>query len=104
MGSLPGWLLTHTMVIEPFLGSSGTGPAYGRPVTVRCFVEPVWETRRAGEQRVSVGTSRVFAPLNTVITPESRVTVEGKRVEVVSVTRRDGGGLPTPDHVEITVQ
>lgn len=104
MGSLPGWLLTHRMVVEPFLGASGTGPAYGRPVEVRCFVEPGRATARGGETRTAIETATIYAPLDTVITPEARVTVEGRRVEVVSVTRRDGGGLPTPDHVEIVVQ
>jgi hypothetical protein len=104
VGALPTYLLTHTMLVEPYLGASGTGPAYGRPVEVRCFVEPVRSTARGGETRTSVGGSTVYAPLDTPITPEARVTIEGKRVEVVSVVRHDGGGLPTPDHLEITVQ
>jgi hypothetical protein len=104
VGALPAFLLTHRMVVEPYLGASGNGPTYGRPVEVACFVEPARSTARGGETRTAIGSATVYAPLDTVISPESRVTLEGRRVEVVSVVRHDGGGLPTPDHVEIVVQ
>lgn len=106
MPGLPGSLLTHTMVVEPYRGASGTGPVYGSPVEVPCFVEPARQSARTSEERTATGRTTVYAQLGAdrYVTPEARVTLDGRRVEVVTVVRRDGAGLPTPDHLEITVQ
>src|SRR5687768_10358632 len=37
MADIPGWLLRHTVSIEPLLGEGSHGPTYGPAVTVRCF-------------------------------------------------------------------
>lgn len=106
MPGLPAALLTHTMLVEPYRGASGTGPVYGPAVTVPCFVEPARMSTRAPEERTATGKTTVYAQLDAHrhVTPEARVTLNGRLVEVVSVTRRDGGGLATPDHLEVTVQ
>jgi hypothetical protein len=104
MTGLPRWLLTHTMTVEPFLGASGHGPQYGPPVVVACFVEHTSRTVRGRDGRELVARTTVYAPHDTEIGPDARVTVDGQSVEVLAVTRHDGSGLPTPDHLEISCQ
>lgn len=100
---IPGWMRRHTVTIESYLGHSATGPRYGPGVTVRCFVD---DSRRlvrndAGEQVVSEST--VYCRLGITAPPKSRVNVRGREAFVITAKRRDGGGLPTPDHLELTL-
>lgn len=97
------WLLRHEIIIEPYLGQGGNGPTYGPPVTVKCFRDDGRKLVRnaAGEQVVSESTC--ICPLATVAPPLSRVTVNGRTAYVITAKRRDGGGLPTPDHLEVAL-
>ena len=94
--------LTCTVQVEPYLGAGGAGPRYGPAVTVEAFVD---ETRRKvrnalGEEVLSEAT--VFARLATTAPEKSRITLPSGRVAyVIASKRRDGGGLPTPDHLEV---
>lgn len=104
MPALPGFLLRHTVVIEPYLGQGGNGASYGPAVTVRCFRD---DARRQvlndrGEQVISEGVC--YCPPGTTAPPMSRLSglPNGKVTYVISSKLRDGGGLPTPDHVEVT--
>jgi hypothetical protein len=104
MGELPGFLLRHTVQVEPFEGDGPFGPEYGDAATVACFVD---DKRRlvigpTGDQVVSETT--FYAPLDTVCPVHSRVTVNGRQTTVLAESRRDGGGLPTPDHLEVALQ
>lgn len=102
---IPRSLMRHEITIEPYLGSTSTGPRYGPPTVVRCFLDE--ETRGvrspAGEQVTS--TSTAYADPGTDVPQFSRVTLPGGRTtKVIQTKNRDGGGLPTPDHVEIQLE
>ncbi|MFI1371346.1 hypothetical protein ACH4UY_04950 [Streptomyces longwoodensis] len=102
---IPRFLMRHQITVEEYLGDSSKGPRYGPPVTVRCFVDEQTRGVRnpAGEQVTS--TSTVFADPGTAAPPFSRVTLPSERVtKVIQTLTRDGGGLPTPDHVEIHLE
>lgn len=103
MAAIPAFLLRHTAVIEPYEGSGGLGDVYGDPVTVRGFADDKRRLVRdaTGEQVVSETT--FYCRLDTVAPPGSRVTVNGRTVHVIQALRRDGGGLPTPDHLEVVL-
>lgn len=105
MSRIPGWLLRHRITIEPYEGDSSTGPVYGPPQQVRAFVDE--QTRAvvsAGGEKVT-SSSTAYAPPGTKAPPLSRVTLPSGRVTtVIAALPRDGGGLPTPDHVEIQLQ
>lgn len=101
--NLPGFLLRHTMTVEPHLGVTATGPAYGPPRVVRCFVEAARNTIRTPDKRIVTGASVIRCGLDPTLSAQDRVTVAGRPVEVVAMKHFDGGGLPTPDHTEITV-
>ena len=102
MTVIPGWMLGHTVTVEPYAGSSAYGPVYGSPVTVACFLDQKTRTVRDRTNREVVSTSTFYARPGLVCPPESRVTLpDGRRTTVIAVLNRDGGGLPTPDHVEV---
>lgn len=105
MSRIPGWLLRHTIVIEPHLGESSTGPVYGPPQRVRAFVDEQTRTVRSpGGEEVTSSSTAYCAP-GTTAPPLSRVTLpSGRTTTVIATLSRDGGGLPTPDHVEIQLQ
>lgn len=99
---IPAWLLRHTVTVEAYEGASAYGPRYAAPVTVACLIDQKTRTvrDRQGQEVVSGGT--VYAQLDTVCPPESRVTLpDGTQSIVINTARHDGGGLPTPDHLEI---
>lgn len=102
---IPGWLLRHEVTVEPYLGTGPHGPKYGPPAVVRGFLDE--ETRLvrdpAGDEVTS--TSTLYARLDTVAPAKSRVTLpDGRITTVLAALRRDGGGLQTPDHLEVQLQ
>jgi len=102
---IPRWLMRHEVTIAPYLGDTSKGPRYGPGVVARCFVDEQTRGVRspAGEQVTS--TSTVYAAPGTAAPPFSLVTLPSGRVaKVIQTLNRDGGGLPTPDHVEIQLE
>jgi hypothetical protein len=101
----PTFLWRHTITVEPLMGNGPSGPVYGPPVTVRGLLRQQIRLVRgpAGDEVTS--TSTVYAPLDTVAPAKSRVTLpDGRRTTVIAAVRQDGGGLPTPDHMEVQLQ
>lgn len=106
MGTIPRRFLQHSITIEPYLGTSGTGPVYGPAVTeVRCLLDEQTRLVRtpAGDQVTS--TSTAYCLPGTTAPPLSRVTLpDGRTTKVIQAKRRDGGRLGTPDHVELQLE
>ncbi|MEV8353194.1 hypothetical protein ACFVTT_33995 [Streptomyces niveus] len=105
MSRVPGWLLRHRITIEPYNGESSTGPVYAPPTEVRCFVdEQTRAVRSPGGEEITSSSTAYTAP-GTTAPPLSRVTLpSGRTTTVIAALDRNGGGLPTPDHVEIQLQ
>lgn len=103
MAVIPAWLLRHTAVIEPYEGTGPAGPVYGAAVTVSCFAEDRRRLVRSDTGTEVVSETTLYCPPGTVAPAESRVTVNGRQTSVIVTRNRDGGGLPTPDHVEVTL-
>lgn len=106
MTTLPGFLLRHEVTVEPYEGDSANGPLYGAPVTVRCFLEEKRSMVRNkdGEQVLSGATFYCRLDAIADAPPQSLVTLSGDRQsEVITQARHDGGGLPTPDHLEVSL-
>lgn len=102
MSGIPGWLLRHTITIEPYRGASSTGPVYGASMVVRCFLDEETRTVRTPGGEETTSSSTAYCRLGTDAPPLSRVTLPGGRTTtVIQALPRDGGGLPTPDHLEI---
>lgn len=103
---IPAFLLRHSVLVETYGGDTGAGgPTYGAPAAVRCFLEQRTRTVRnpQGEEVVSSGT--FYARLDEALalcTAKSRVTLpDGSTTLIIAALPRDGGGLPTPDHLEV---
>jgi hypothetical protein len=104
MSSLPVFLLRHTVTVEPYEGEGPFGPTYGAPVTVRAFVDDKRRLVRSPTGDEVTSETTFYAPLDTVCPVHSRVTVNGRQTVALASSRRDGGGLPTPDHLEVAMQ
>ncbi|MFE5591445.1 hypothetical protein [Streptomyces sp. NPDC056549] len=99
------FLMRHQVTVEPYLGDTSTGPRYGAAAPLRCFLDAQIRMVRspAGEQVTS--SSTVYAEPSTSVPTGSRVTLpDGQVTTVIWCKDRDGGGLPTPDHVEIALE
>ena len=105
MATLPGWLLRHTVTIETYEGDSAYGPRYATGVAVRCFLEQKTRTVRDREGQEVVSSGTFYARLDeaqAVCPAESRITLpDGTTTTVIAALAHDGGGLPTPDHLEV---
>lgn len=104
MGSVPVVLLRHTVQIEPFEGEGPFGPEYGAQVTERAFIDDKRKLVRDAEGVEVVSETTVYMRLNATCPAGSRVTVNGRVTYAITASRRDGGGLPTPDHLEVALQ
>jgi hypothetical protein len=105
VSGIPGWLLRHSVTAEPFAGTTAYGPTYGPAVSVRCFLDQQTKQVRAPDGLQVVSSSQVYCPLDTVAPAQSRVTLpDGTQTIVINALRRDGGGLGTPDHLELQLQ
>ncbi|MCX5197225.1 hypothetical protein OOK31_25560 [Streptomyces sp. NBC_00249] len=104
MSVIPGWLLRHTVTIEPYLGDTAYGPKYGPPTSARAFVEEKIRTVRDKDGEEVTASTTVYLLPTQGCPPESRLTTPSGRVaSVITSALHDGGGLPTPDHREVTL-
>lgn len=99
---IPGFLLRHQITVEPYEGDGPYGPVYGAPVVVRCFLDQATRlVRNPGGEEVT-SSSTAYCPLDTAAPAKSRATLpDGRQTTVIDAKRRDGDGLPTPDHLEV---
>lgn len=104
MSALPEFLLTHSIAIEPLIGRHSNGPEYGPTVTYRCFVDDGTSLQLSREGIEVVSTAKVYLQLSANVPVDSRATFRGRVTTVLDVKRRDGGGLPTPDHLEVMLR
>ena len=92
----------HTATVETFTGAGPTGDTYAAAVVKKGFLDDgvVLVRTAAGEQLVQ--KTIWFGPLSdaAAFVPESRVTVNGRAVQVSAIRRRDSGALGLPDHIE----
>lgn len=101
MGSIPQLLLRHEVTVEPYEGDGAYGPVYGDPVTIPAFVDAQTTMVRDADGVEVVSSTTVYAVDVPDLPIGSRITYAGRELTALAVKRRDGGGLPTPDHVQI---
>lgn len=96
----------HTVSVEAYTGSGPYGDAYAAPVAVTCFADAKRRLIRAPDGSQVVSESTVYAPLDTVCPPRSRVTLpDGQVTLVIAAHRRDAAGLvDAPEHLEIVCE
>jgi len=103
MGAIPAWLLRHTAVVEPLVGEGSHGPVYGPAVTVRCMRDDKRRLVRSRDGSEVTSETTLYMRLSETCPVGSRVDLGDRVATVITAARRDGGGLPTPDHLEVTL-
>ncbi|WP_371517991.1 hypothetical protein [Kitasatospora sp. NBC_01300] len=100
---VPEWLLRHRITIEPYLGESAYGPAFGPPVVdVPALVSESVRLVRAPDGRQVVSPAQVLLDLDTTVPAGSRITLPTGRTTVpITVSTIDAPGLPVPAHQEV---
>lgn len=102
---VPAYLLTHTIGIEAYGGADSSGVEhYAPPVIVACFLDQKLRRVTAPTGDEVLSSSTAYAALSAELSAPvgSRVTLpDGTVTRVIEALKRDGGGLPTPDHLEI---
>lgn len=101
--TLPARLRTHTISVEPYVGSSAHGPVFGPAVSVTCRVEETTRLVRSDTGTEVVSSITVFCDLDVVIPAESRVTVNGRTTTALAVSRLDTGGRSRLEHKEVAL-
>lgn len=109
------WLVDEAgqdVVVEPYDGQGAYGEVYGPARTVRCLIDDRRRlVRESGGQRSGNATGDEVVSETTLqcspdehIPPESRVTLpDGRVTTVLTVSRMDGGTLPTPQYLELAL-
>lgn len=94
---------TMTATVEPFLGAGPAGDEYGATVEVLGFLDDgvVLEQTGRGEQLVS--RTKFYCDLTHAdkFPTESKVSVNGRDMQVSFVRRRDASGFGGPSHLEV---
>lgn len=99
MGEVPDFLLVHSCTVEAYRAWD----TYDPERELRCFInESLASAGPTGTERVAQVT--IVAHLHEPVTAGSRITFgDGRTGYAAAVVRHDGGGLPTPDHLEIAM-
>ena len=102
---IPRELLGHTVTVEPHLGQNASGPVYGAPIELPAFVDRHRRQVRGSDGVQLVSGTTVYFEHGAPVGELDRVTTSaGELLRVIEVRDRDGGGLPTPDHIEIVCE
>lgn len=104
MAVIPAFLLRFEAVVEPLTGEGSHGPVFGAPVTVRCFWEDKKKVSKKPDGSELISSTTVWMLPTEVCPAGSRITVNGRTARVLASSLRVGGGLPTPDHLEVEVE
>lgn len=102
---LPGWMMPHTVTVEPLTGTGPYGDVYGPAQTIRCLVEDTRQLVRALDGSEVVSQTTVYAPPGLAAPPDSKVTLPSGRVSyVITASGHDDGGLGGWQHTELNLK
>lgn len=104
MGRVPAWLLRHEVTVESYEGEGGAGPIYGPPRTIRCFITVGRREVLNGEGRIQLSERGFICGPDEGVKPGDRATIRGDASIVIAVGTYDGGGLPTPDNLDVACE
>jgi hypothetical protein len=102
VSAVPSWLLRHTVTVEEYLGETGTGPSYGPPVTVRCFITEARRKVLTAEGAEVLSERGFICGTGERVATGDRATIRGRASAVVAVAVYDSGGLPAPDNLDVS--
>lgn len=101
----------HDVTVERFTGSGPSGDVYSTATDELGMVDDTRRLVRAADGGQVVSSTTVYLPSSTTPVPVgSRVTLPTafgtplRRSIVLAVSVHNGGGRPTPDHVQLALQ
>lgn len=98
---VPDWLFRHVVTVHPKTGDGAYGPVYGPPVELSAFVVDKRRLVRDATGAEVVSETTFACALAADVPVGSLALVSGRATTVLAVSRGDGGGLATPDHLEV---
>lgn len=103
---LPRLWLQHTVTIEPHLGENGYGQdVWGPGVAIQGWLEQKVKNVRSPDGSETVSSSQFHCDLDTVAPARSRATLpDGTQTLAITASRMDGGTLPLPSHLVISLE
>jgi hypothetical protein len=96
------FLMVHTVTVEPYEGEKGSGPKYGPGAPIKCLITEVRKLVRDSTGKEVVSERGFICEPGEAIKPDDMATIRGRRTKVLAVGLVDGGGLPTPDNIEVS--
>ena len=102
----------HPVTIARFAGDGTYGPVYDDPETVLGWVRDGTKLiadgtggQIASSAQVALPASTAYVPVQSEVTLPDQFAAPGQTrvTRVISASRGDGGGLPTPDHIVLVL-
>lgn len=102
MKQIPGFMMRHTIFIEPFLGTNAAGEVYGTKAQIRChYAEKIQQVRNAQGEEVTSSSSYITTP-DHIPKENSRVlTPTGVTAKVVAVENNTWPGMDVPANSKV---
>lgn len=99
----------HPVTVTRRTGTDAYGrPSYSPPTTERAWIDDTRRVVRGPDGDEVISETTVYLPIDTDPVPlHSTITLppvfESRTTTVLAVSRHDGAGLPTPDHLELAL-
>lgn len=99
-----GFQLDELVLLETYLGDGARGPKYAVGFNITCFVEDSRRLVRASSGEEVISETTLYTDLANAndISPDSKVTVNG-RTALVLLVKRHVIGDPDVDHLEVVL-
>ncbi|MEU4332332.1 hypothetical protein [Nonomuraea dietziae] len=108
MRMIPSWLLRKAgkdVLVEPAEGEGPFGPEYGDQAIVRALVEAKRRLVRDAEGAEVISETTLRMQLTETCPAGSRVTLpDGTVTYAITSAPIDGGALPVPSHLQVSLQ
>ncbi|MEU4234182.1 hypothetical protein AB0F17_58750 [Nonomuraea sp. NPDC026600] len=108
MRMIPAWLLRKAgkdVLVEPFQREGPYGQEYGPQATVRTLVEAKRRLVRDAQGAEVVSETTLRMQLDEICPTGSRVTLpDGAVSYAITSAPVDGGTLPVPSHLQVSLQ
>lgn len=112
MADLPDGFYVHQATITPHAGAGASGPRYGTPFPIKCFITHKRRLVRnsQGDEVVSEATVRCPLSYAAQIPPESLIALHTERAtptvrdaEIITIAENSDGGLGAWQHLRLDV-
>jgi hypothetical protein len=102
MKQLPGFMMRHTVYLEPFIGTNAAGEVFGVKTPVKChYAEKIQMVRNAQGEEVSSSSSYITTPDHRPAENSRVLTPTGVKAKVVAVENNTWPGMDVPANSKV---